>query len=112
VDGVDPAVELHLNRRLTFVGNSHLALKLAVFRAAAIAHDELAGRQQNGAAVMAIDLLLEEKVGGKAFGLRRIDMTRFVAEGEPAGGRSAVHVNNCQLDRNPGPNIEKYRDFG
>src|SRR5205823_1727686 len=92
--GVDPAFELHVNRGLTLLGNSHLALKLAIFRAAAITHDELTGRQQHGAAVMAIDLLLEEKVGGEALGLRRIDMARFVAEGEAASGRPAVHVNN------------------
>ena len=63
-----------------------------VLRAAAVSHGQLARRQQHRAAVVAVDLLLEEEVRGQPLGLRRIDVAELVREREAAGRRLAVEV--------------------
>ena len=68
---VDPALELDLDRRVALAGTVTFFAMQPVLRPAAVGHRQLARRQQHGAAVGAVDLLLEEEVGGEPLGLRR-----------------------------------------
>src|SRR5205823_4333386 len=63
VIGVDPALQLDADVGVALFRNGDRALKLPVLGPSAIAHRELAWWQQDRAAVMAVDLLLKEKVG-------------------------------------------------
>ena len=85
--------------------------KLPVLGSAAVEHGQLAGRQQDRAAVVAVNLLLEEEVGGQTLGLRRIDAARLVAKREAAGGRLAVHVLNGEFHRDGRSHGEEDRHF-
>ena len=65
--GVDPAFQLHLDFARPLLRNGDLLLLHVIFRAAAVDHGQLAWRQKHGAAVVAIDLVLEEEVGSEPF---------------------------------------------
>ena len=67
------------------------------------------GGKQHHAAVGAIDLLLEEQVGGDALGLRGMDAARAVEEGEVGDGRRAVVVADAEPDRDGRAHVEEDR---
>ena len=73
-----------------------------VLGASAVSHADTARRQEHGAAVGAVDLPLEEQVGGDPLGLRRMDSPRAVDEGEVRDGRRAVVVADAEPDRDAG----------
>src|SRR5437763_1408410 len=109
INGIDPAFEGDFHDCWPFIGNGDPALPKQVFRAAPVNHGQLAGGEQHGGAAVAVDLVLEEKVGGQALGLGRINPRQLVLEGKTAGGRLAVLVRYEQLDRNRGADVEQDR---
>ena len=58
------------------------------------------------AAVVTIDLLLEEEIRSQALRLGRIDVTGLVCKREAACGRLAVKVGDRQLDLATGLDLE------
>jgi len=76
----DPALQLDADHRLPFVGNLDPLFDHAILRTATVGHRQFARRQQHNAAAMAIDLVLEEKIGSETFCLRGINSAEFVLE--------------------------------
>ena len=110
---VDPALELDGDlRRRPFRGIADLLRDHAIFRAAAIDHRQLAGRQKHDAAAVPINLILEEEIGSEPFRLGGIDAARLVLERESARGRRAVEIDDLQLDRDGRLDVEQHRRLG
>ncbi len=110
--GVDPALELEVR---ALAGDAFLDGQLVgldeVFRAAGDGDGILAGREEQGLAICAIDLVVEEEIGGQAAGWIRIDPTMGIADDESGGGGPAVHVLDAEGDADGGDAVEQDGDL-
>src|SRR5437870_3150831 len=111
ITGVDPALELNADMGVALLRDGDRTLQLTVFGSSTKRHGELARRQQDRAAIVAVNLLLKEKVGCQTLGLRRVNVIRLIAEREASRRRFAIDVGDRQLDLNAGTNIEEDRHF-
>src|SRR5579885_2075900 len=96
--GVDPPLQLHADLDLAPGRDGEGPFEQPVFWTAAVVHGELARRQKDDVAIVAVDLLLEEEVRRQAPRLLRMDVPGPVAEGEPADRRCAIVIADRQLD--------------
>src|SRR5262249_59438486 len=85
-----PALQLEALGMGLRLGHRDVPGEDEVLRAAGVVDGVLARLEQYRFAVAAIDLGMEEEVGGEAATLRRVDTAPVVAEGERAHGRLAV----------------------
>ena len=82
-----------------------------VLRAATDLDEEVAGREQHGAAVGPVDLLLKEEVRSEAFRQRREDVPRGIGDREPCDRRLPVEVLHAQFHRDRGLHVEEHGHF-
>lgn len=88
-------------------GDVDLLVEAFVFGAAGVFQIKFAGWDENGVAIVAVDVGLEIKIGSEAFGLRRKNVASAIAEGEASGGRFVVVIENSQAHWNGGADIEE-----
>src|SRR5262249_25949572 len=121
VHRVDPALEPDLDFEAALFRYPDVPFLQLVLRPAAVNHGHLAGRQEHRLAAVPVHLILEEEVRGQALALRRENAHDLVLavfagpdlllEGEAAGGRLAVNIEDRHLDGNGGANVEEHRHF-
>src|SRR5262245_65869548 len=96
--GLDPSFEADVERPIVPGANLDGLSSDSVLRSAGRFDLELARWQQHHFAVAAVNLLLEKEVGRQSPRLRRVNVPRLVAKGEPGVGRAAIVVLDRPFD--------------
>src|SRR5688572_10209893 len=107
---IDPALKVDLHR-LWALADGDLASCDHIFRPAGHLHVEFTGRQGHLLAVVAIDLRMEKEIGREPLGLRWINPSLLVANGQ--GGRRglAILIENVECHRRRWDALEENGNF-
>ena len=108
---IDPTRELDGNGRKLRWLDRYLALENTVFRSAAGLHGEGARREEDGLAVVPVDVLLKEEVRREALGLGWVDAALGVLELKARDGWGTIGVANGERHGQRGAHVEQDRHF-